>query len=141
MPHLGKVLETESEEVVHLGGEYGERYACGESYDNGIGDEFDDGAEVEQSHHDQDESGHQCGYGKAFESELAYDAVDYDDEGACGTADLHGVAAEGRHDESAYDGCDQAYGRAYSGCYGECYGERKRHDAHNYAGHEVVLES
>ncbi len=44
-------------------------------------------------------------------------------------------------DESAYDGCDQAYGRAYSGCYGECYGERKRHDAHNYAGHEVVLES
>ena len=95
---------------------------------------------MEQSHKHQYHAGHGCGYGQAVEPELGYYIIYNNNEGAGRAADLYGVAAEERHQKTAYDGSDKAYRGAYAGCYAECYCERKGYNAHYDAGDYVVFE-
>ena len=89
-----KVAQPESEEVVDLSGQNRQGNAGGEAYDDRVGDELDDRAELEQSHHNQYQSGHECGHGQTLKAETRYDTVDNDDESACRPSDLHRIASE-----------------------------------------------
>ena len=79
------------------------------------------------------ESCHECSYGEALQPEVLYYTVDDNDECACRTAYLDGVAAESRYEEAADYSGYEAYGGAYSGSYTESYGQRQSHYAHHDA--------
>ena len=136
----GHVGNGHPEEVFDLGGENGEGNTTGEAYDNGVGDETDDGAELECSHEDEEDACHDGGDGKPFDTELLDDAVDDDNESPCGTADLHGAAAEERDEEAGNDGSYQSFFGADAGSDAECNGERQGDNAHDDACHEVGEE-
>ena len=89
-------LLGEAEDVGDLCGEDGDGDACGEAYDDGVGDELDDGAELEHSETYEYDACHHGGYEEALESVggVGDDAVDDDNEGACGAANLYFSASE-----------------------------------------------
>ena len=65
---------------------------------------------------EQDEEGtsHQSGDGQSFKAILLYDAIDDNDKGSCGTADLHLASTQKGDDEASHDGSDDALLRRYS---------------------------
>ena len=137
-----QIGQAQAQQVVDLRREDGQGDAAGESHHDGVGDEADDRAEVEQTHQYQYEARKDGGHGQARQAQLGvgHDAVDYDYERARGAAYLHVGAAQQRHYESAYDGCYQTLGRAHSRRYAEGYGQRQRHYADYDAGHKIGCE-
>ena len=144
-PFLNEVgrhgVDVESEEVFYLCGEDGDGNTAREAHDNGVGDVFDDGAELEQSEEYEEHACHDGGDGESFDAVLLYDAVDDDDEGSRGASYLHLATAEQRDEEASHDGCDDAFLWRNAGGDAEGDGKRQRHDAYDDASHEVGHKS
>ena len=132
------VGQTETEEIVHLGGENRDGYTRCESDNNRIGDELDDRAEVEQTHNNEDDTCHNRGDSQSGKTILLDDAVDDDNKSAGGTAYLHFAAAKKRDDESGDDGRDKSFSGADSGRDTEGDGKRDSYDTDDDAGESVL---
>ena len=85
----GDIAQPETEEIVDLGREDGQRDTGSEADNDRIGDEFDDRAESEHAHQQENHTGHERRDRKPVETELGYDIIDDDDKCACRAADLH----------------------------------------------------
>ena len=87
------VLQPQTEEIVHLRREDGYGDTGGETYDNGVGHELDDGTHACQTHHDEQYARHDGCYHQPRQTILLNDAVDDDDKRTRRTAYLHLAAA------------------------------------------------
>ena len=95
---------------------------------------------MEKAHYHKNHARHKRGYGKPVKAELGYDIIYNDDESAGRTADLHRVAAEKRHEETADNGSDKPYRGANARGDTESDGKRKSHNAHHNTGHHIVAQ-
>ena len=146
MPRVGYPLfdevgrhfaDGQPEKVFHLGGEDGHGDAAGEAHHDGVGDVFDDGAQVEHAEENQEHAGQDGGHEQARFAVLLDDAIDDNDERACRPADLHPAAAEERHGQPGDDGCDDTFFGSHARGDAKGDGQREGHDAHYDAGHDV----
>ena len=134
------LVDAQSEEVFYLRGENRDGDTAGESHDDGVGDELDDGAQMQHSEEDEEGTCHQSGNGEPLEAILLDDAIDDDDEGTRRSANLHLAASEQRDDESRHDSGDDTLLWCHSGCDTEGDGKWQCHDAHDDARHDVGHE-
>ena len=132
-------LNRQSEEVLDLCGENGDGNTARKAHHDGVRDELDDGAELARTEQNEEHAGHHRGNHQPRQSELGvtHNAVDNDDEGARRSANLHPASAQGRDDETADDGRQNALRRRHARGDAKGYGKRKGHNAHYQAGHEV----
>ena len=138
-------LNLQSEEVLDLRGEDGERDARGEAHHDGIRDELDDGAQTKHAQQDEKEAGHDGGDEEARKAELRHDTINNDDECTRRPTDLDTAAPQRRDDHARHDGGEDAGHRpdgvlhitSRRGGNGKGDGQRQRHDADHNAGDEV----
>ena len=95
---------------------------------------------MEQPHEQQYASGHEGGHREPLKAVELNDVIDNYDKRAGGAADLHGVATESRNDEAADNGCDKTHRGADTARDCKRNRQRKGHDTHNDAGHEIAAE-
>ena len=100
--------EVKPQDVRHLRGEDGDRYAAGEAHHDGVGNELDDRPQPEHSQQHEDDARHERGRQQSGLAVLLDDAVHDDDERPRGPAYLHPAAAEQRDDEARDDGGNDA---------------------------------
>ena len=129
--------ERKSQSIRNLRGENRQCDTAREAYHHRIGNELDDGPELEDAQQYQHYSGQHGGDGQSAESVGLDHAVNYDDEGSCRASDLDLASAQERYYETCNDGCDNAFFRGDAGCDGEGDGQRKGNDANDEAGHQV----
>ena len=121
-------------------GKDGDSNTAGETYHNGVGNIFDDGAQTQHAQQDEEDTRHERGNSQSLHAILLDDAVDDNDEGSRWAANLYLRAPEERNHQSCYDGSNDAFlgthttGDTESDCQRKCY------DAHNETGHEVGHE-
>ena len=133
-------LDLQAEEVLDLGREDGQGDTAGEAHDDRVGDIFDDRAQMEHAHQDQEGTGHEGRDRETAHAVLLDDSVDDDDEGTGRAADLHLAAAEEGNDETGHDGRQDAGLRRGAGRDAERDGERQRHDADDNTCEQVLDE-
>ena len=129
--------ELQPEDVCHLRGEDGDGDAARKAHDDGVGNEFDDGAQLERAQQDEDDARHQRGGDEARFAILLDDAVDDDDERARRSAYLHPAASQQRDEETGDDGRHDAFFGRDARRDAEGDGQRQGYDAHDDARHEV----
>lgn len=101
------LLERQAEEILQLAcaNDYGN--AHGKTVDDGFGDIGDQASGAEKASHQQDQPGHEGGDHQPVKAVCGDDAIDNDDEGAGGPANLKMAAAESRNQEARDDGRDE----------------------------------
>ena len=143
-PFLNEVrrhlVHLHAQQVFDLRGEDGDSDTAGESYDNGVGNVLDDGAQTEHTQQNEEDARHEGGDGETLHAVLLDDAIDDDDEGTCRTAYLHLASAEGGNEQSCDDGGDDTFLRRYTAGNTEGDGEGQCNDAHDDSRHEVGHE-
>ena len=132
------VRQAEPHEVRYLPDEDQDGDAEGEADDHGIRDEFNYGAQPQHAEDDQYDPGHYGGDEQAVVAEALDNAVDDDDEGAGGAADLDAAAAESGDYEAGDDGGVEPLVGGGSGGYGESYGQGQGDDPHDEPGGGVL---
>ena len=130
----------QSEEIGHLGGENRQRDTGREANHDRIWYELDDRAEMEQPHQQQDTSGHKRGHCQTRQTVNLNDVIDNYDECTRRTTDLHGVAAEGTYNETAYDSRHQTDCRTNAACYGESDCQRQSHNSYYNSRNQILAE-
>lgn len=130
-------FDVETEQVFDLGGENGQGDTAGETYDDGVGDVADDGAETQHAEQDEEETRHDGGDGESCESVLLDDAVDDDNEGTRRTAYLYTATAECTDGKACNDGGEDAFFGRHARGDAESNGKWQGNDAHNDACHQV----
>ena len=135
--HIG---QSETEEIIHLGREDRDCNTGSETDDNGVGHELNHRPETRKTHEDKQYTRHHGSDHQTGQTVLLDDTVDDNDEGACGTTDLHLTSTEHGDDQTGYDGCDQTFRRAYSGGYTEGDSEGYGNDADNDSGQGILTE-
>ena len=104
----GYLCHLHAQQVLDLCGEDGDSDTAGETDHDGVGDVLDDGAQTEHAQHDKEHTGHQRGHGQSLHAVLLDDAIDDDDEGSRGTANLHFAASEEGDEQTGHNGGDDA---------------------------------
>ena len=136
--HLGDV---QPQPVLQLRGGDQHRDAVGEADDDADGHVAHQPSQPEQAQDEQQHAGAGRGDQQVRHAVAVDDAVDDDDEGAGGPADLHVRAAQQGDQQAGDDGGPQAGGGREAGSDGEGHRERQRHDADGQAGAEVAQEA
>ena len=131
-------VNLQTEEVLDLRGEDGQRDTGGKTDHDRVGDIFDDGAQVQDAHQDQECAGHEGRDHQAVHAVFLDDSEDNDDEGAGGAADLDLAAAEEGNEESRHDGGQDAGLRSGTGRDAERDGQRQGHDADDDTCQQVL---
>src|SRR4029077_12200612 len=96
--------KRDAEQILDLACEDDDGDAGGEPHGDGIGDEFDVGAELQKTGGDQKTPGHGGCENHAVDAVAFGSQRDEHDESAGGPSDLKPAAAEQRNDEAADDG-------------------------------------
>ena len=131
-------VDLQAEEVLDLRGENGQRDTGGKADHNRVGDVFDDGAKMQDAHHDQESAGHESRNHQTVHAVFLDDAEDDDDEGAGGAADLDLAAAEEGDEETRHDGGQDTGLRGGAGRNAERDGQRKGDDADDDTRQQVL---
>ena len=100
----GSFGKGEPQQVFKLSYEQCHGNACGESGGDGVGDEADDGAQLEQTHEHEQHAGDDGGGHQPLESVGRHDAGHDGGEGGSGARYVHAASAEQRNDEAGHDG-------------------------------------
>ena len=134
------VRHVEAEQLLELAGEDDDGDAGREADGDREGDVLDVGAEPQEAggHHHQ--PGHQGRQHEAIVALALDDRGDEHDEGAGRSADLEAAAAEGRDQEAADDGGEQALVGRQARADGDGHRQRQRHDGDRQAGDGVGPE-
>ena len=135
------VAQAEAEEIIYLCREYRKCDTRRKAYDNRVGYELYHRAEAEKTQEYKYHAGHEGRHSKAVQAELADDIVYYYDESTCRTTDLHRVAAEKRHHETADDCCHKADCGAHARGDTECDCKRQCYDTYNDTGYDICLQT
>ena len=129
------ILDAETEHIVHLSRENRECDTTGKANNHWIWHEFNDISQFENSNQNQDDSRHDCGNHQASQTMLLDYAVNYHDESACRTANLHLATAKKRDDESRDDSRHEAFRRTDARSDTKGDSQRQRHNTHNKSCH------
>ena len=131
----------EAEQILDLRQRNQHRNAVGEADDDGHRDVLDQRAELEPAHRKQQRAG-QHGRDQQIRQAVAlHDAVDDDDEGTGGPADLHAGAAQRRDQDAGDDGREDALLGLDARRDRKRHGQWQRDDADSDAGAEVGDEA
>ena len=102
--HLGY---AQSEQVLDLGGEDGQRNTAGKSYNNRVRNVLDDSSQMEDPQQYQEHTCQDGGNGQSLYAILLYDAIDDDNKGSRRTTYLYTASTESRNgkpgDNRRYD--------------------------------------
>ena len=136
----GHLLDAKPQEVLHLLQADHDGDAVGEADHDRDRNELDEAPELEETHEKEDHARAHGGDHQVAQTVLCDQAVDDDDEGARGAADLHAAAAEKRNQKARDDGrVDARFGRNARGD-AEGHGKRQRHHADREAGRDVAAQ-
>ena len=103
---LGRVrghLHRQSKELLKLADEDDHGDPTGESGGDGVGDEFDQGAELQRAHHHQHDARHDRRHYQPVVTELGHDRKEDRHKRARWAANLHEAATDGGNDEARDD--------------------------------------
>ena len=127
----------QAEEILPLAHEDDDGNAGREADDDGVRDEADDAAELQESHREQHHAGHQRRGLQSRDAVLRRDAGEHRDEGAGRAGNLHARAAEDGCRKPGNDRRVQPLLRLGAGGDGEGHRERQRDDADDDARDDV----
>ena len=133
-------FNRQTEEVLHLlhADHHGD--AVREADHDRYGNEFDEAAELEEPHQEEDDARAEGGKHQVREPVLGDDPVDDDDEGAGRAADLNTATAEKRNEKTGDDGGVEPRFRRNPGGDAEGHRQGERHHADREAGRDVAGE-
>ena len=140
---LAHCLLCQSQHVAYLCGEDGYGNTCGETDDDGVGDELDDSPQLEQPQCNEYHACHHGGYEQALQSvcRVGDYSIDNHDECTRGATNLHLIASKGGNDETGNDGRDDALFGGNSAGYAKSDCQGQGHYADDDTGHKVLHET
>ena len=127
-----------AEKVLQLANGQRDGDARGEPGRDSEGHEANEGAQLEQTHEDEQDARDDGGGDEAFNAIGGHDAGDDGGKRRRGTRDLHAAAAEERDEESSDDGGVEALLRRHPRGDAQRDGKRQRHHRHHDARHDVL---
>lgn len=104
----------QSKEIIDLGHEDQDCDTSGKAGDKGLGNILEQGAHLEETHKDQDDSRKEGGNKEPLHAMGGKDGDNDDDEGTGGAADLDSAPSKEGDDESSHDCSQQSGLRRYS---------------------------
>ena len=105
------IAQTQTEEIVHLGRENGQRDTCRKAHDNRVGNELDHRSQMRYTHQYQQDTRHHGSDHQTAQTELLDDTIDNNDECTGRTAYLHFTSSENGNQQTGDDRRYQTFRR------------------------------